>query len=48
MSHAAILKDELERTERTGKEKTKDDPKILAPSEIKLKALVMLTTKSDC
>lgn len=48
MSPTAILKDELERTESTSKEKTQIDHKIIAPSEIKLKAHVMLATKSDC
>lgn len=48
MSPAAILNDELERTERTNKENTKDVHKIIAPSEVKLKAPVMLATKSDC
>lgn len=48
LSPVAILNDELERTERTSKQKTKVDHKIIAPSEIKLKASVMLATKSDC
>lgn len=48
MSPVAILKDELERTERTSQEKRKDDHKIIALSEIKLKVPIMLATKSNC